>query len=312
MLSRLIPFVFFISLSVSVAYAQTPEQGDKGFFAEMGRAPDWYWDQNKKVNAAISALQPERPGVVDAYVVVAGLDGDGVFGKEAAETAKLLSGRYDAVGRTVALAVGDGDSGAQASANSANLMAVLAGVAEKMNKAEDVLVLYTTSHGGPGIGIVFKDTDKAFGLMSANRMAETLNGLGITRRLVMVSACYSGSFVTTLKSDETVVVTAASADRSSFGCHPGNDWTFFGDALINGELRKPLPLETSVKAAFKVIGGWETKYQLKPSEPQLFVGAKTKPWLDALEKRMPKATSAKVGRPAIEGLEVPLSANGAN
>ncbi len=305
-MSRLVSFALLVSAGVSAVHAQTPEQGDNGFFAEMRRSPTWYLDQNKKLNAAISNLQAERPGVVDAYVVVAGLDGDAVFSREATATSRLLSSRYDAAGRTVTLAVGHDDyPDAQASASPANLMAVLAAVSEKMNKEEDVLVLYTTSHGGPGIGVVFKDSDKAFGVMSGNRLAEMLKELGIKRRLVMVSACYSGAFVDPLKSDDTVVVTAASSDRSSFGCNPGNDWTFFGDALINSELRKPVALEASVKAAFKTIDGWEGKYKLKPSQPQYYAGKKSNAWLDALEKRMPKETSAKVGRAAIDGLEAP-------
>jgi hypothetical protein len=30
-----------------------------------------------------------------------------------------------------------------------------------------------------------------------------------------------------------VVLTAAAADKTSFGCEPSRDWTFFGDALFN-------------------------------------------------------------------------------
>jgi len=50
---------------------------------------------HKKLNAALARLKPQRPGVVDAYVLVIGLDADPVFGREARETARVLSRRYD-------------------------------------------------------------------------------------------------------------------------------------------------------------------------------------------------------------------------
>ena len=45
---------------------------------------------------ALATLQPQRKGVVDAYVVTVGLDSDPVFGREAREAGKVLSRRYDA------------------------------------------------------------------------------------------------------------------------------------------------------------------------------------------------------------------------
>jgi hypothetical protein len=288
----------FVALLPTAVSSQNAEQADKGLFMEQGRSPAWYFDQHKRVGAALSGLAPERKGVVDAYVVVAGIDADGVFGKEASEAAKVLSKRFDAVGRTITLTASPG-SGTDPFANPTNLSTVLGGVASKMNLKEDVLVLYTTSHGAPAIGIVFKDDPNEFGMISANRMAEMLNGLGVNRRIVMISACYSGSFVPPLKTDDSIVITAASAERSSFGCHPGNDWTFFGDALINGAMRTPMALDKTVDTAFKTISGWESSKGLTPSDPQVFIGSKAKVWLAALEKRMPLTPSAKVGKPAL-------------
>jgi hypothetical protein len=283
------------------AFSQGAAEADRGFFMEQGRTPAWYLDQHGRVAKAIAGLQPERKGVVDAFVVVAGLDADDVFGKEAAEVTKVLSRRYDAAGRTITLSSGKGGGGPTGPyATPMNLSTILAGVAGKMNLKEDVLILYTTSHGSPGIGIVFNDKPNTMGFVSPTRMAEVLNGLGFSRRLLMVSACFSGQFVPTLKTDDSIILTAASAERSSFGCAPGNDWTFFGDALINSALRKPQPLSAAVKEAHGLISGWETDKKLTPSEPQVSYGKNTSAWLDALEKRMPKTATEKVGKPAID------------
>jgi Peptidase C13 family len=288
-------------LAGPAALSQGAAEADKGFFMEQGRTPAWYYDQHQRVGKAIASLSPERKGTVDAFVVVAGLDADTVFGKEAAEVARVLSRRYDAAGRTIMISAGTG-AGPQTGpyATSSNLSTLLAGVASKMNLKEDVLILYTTSHGSPGIGVVFQDKPNGVGFVSPTRMAEMLNGLGFSRRLLMVSACYSGQFVAPLQNDDTIVLTAASAERSSFGCAPGNDWTFFGDALVNAAFRKPQPLSTAVKEAHGLIAGWEADKKLKPSEPQMSFGKKSDAWLSALEKRMPKTATAKVGKPAID------------
>jgi hypothetical protein len=129
-----------------------------------------------------------------------------------------------------------------------------------------------------------------------------LKALGIQNRLLLISACYAGVFVPLLGSDTTAIVTAASADRTSFGCRADMDWTFFGDALVNQALRKPQPLAVAAKEAQALIGGWESQGRLEPSQPQVMIGAGAQRWLTALEARLP-AAGQPVGRPAILSLE---------
>ena len=117
----------------------------------------------------------------------------------------------------------------------ATLAVALARIAELMDENEDVLVLYTTSHGVP-FGLYYNDGDSGYGAISPNRMAAMLDGLGMRNRLLILSACYSGVFVPRLQSETSAIVTAAAHDRSSFGCLAENDWTFFGDAMINHAL----------------------------------------------------------------------------
>ncbi len=275
------------------------EAAQKAFMADLGRPPVWHLTQIKRMNAAIAALKPQRPGVVDAYVVSIGLDSDPVFGREAAEAAKVLSRRYDAEGRTLLLAAGGG-AGPVPNGSPANLQAALAAVAGLMDPKEDVLVLYTTSHGAPKVGIVYKDGDNGYGFVAPKSLAGMMEGLGIRNRMVMISACYSGIFIPDLANDDTVLVTAASPVTTSFGCAPGNDWTFFGDALINNAFRAPAKLDEAMGQALSLIGNWEHLRGLPPSSPQFFVGAKARTWLQALEARTPATATPRVGRPAID------------
>ena len=240
--------------------------------------------------------------MVDAYVLSVALDSDPVFGREAREAAKVLARRYDAAGRTITLGGSDGSAPSPLPMGSPlNLEAALARIAEVMNPAEDVLVLYTTSHGMP-YGIIYSDGNEGYGAISPARLAQLLNSFGIHRRLLIVSACYSGVFVPTLSGPQTMIVSAASSDRSSFGCVAENDWTYFGDALINRALRKPQPLDAALSEAIGLIAGWEQQENLKPSLPQQSMGDEVKRWLAPLEARMPKVATPPVGRPSAEGL----------
>ncbi len=287
------------------ASAQVSEENvaaaNRGYTTEQGRSAAWYLAEHKRVGARIAALKPQRPGVIDAYVVVAGLDDDDVFGREAAEAARVLSRRYDAAGRTILISAGKGASDISApNGTPGNLATVLAAVAARMNVKEDALILYTTSHGGPRIGLASKDGKNGYGMIAPMRLADLVNELGIERRMVLISACYSGQFVAPLATPNSVIITAADDNRTSFGCAPSNDWTFFGDALINTALRKPQSTEAAIAEAFSLIGGWEFSKGLTSSLPRSFIGDQAKTWLAALEKRMPIAATPKVGRSAIE------------
>lgn len=273
-------------------------QADMGASLERDRDPAWSLAEHRRLTAALAGLKPQRPGTVDAFVVVAALDSDPVFGREARETARVLERRYGASGRTLLLAGTDGSAESSHPMGSpATLSLALARVAELMNKDEDVLVLYTTSHGAP-FGLFYHDGDQGYGAVSPTRLWSQLSTLGIRNRLILLSACYAGVFVPMLSSDTTAIVTAASAERTSFGCQADNDWTYFGDALVNRALRRPVPLARAVAEAQGTIAGWEGAEKLTPSEPQVSIGAGAAAgWLAVLESRLP-AASASVGRPA--------------
>lgn len=273
----------------------------KGWSMEQNRSAEWHLAQHNKLSKALAKITAQRPGVIDAYVVVIGLDGDPVFKKESAETLKVLERRFGAVGRTLLLTAGSGTDAADPPQGSpANLAIALAAIAAKMNVKEDVLVFYSTSHGDKKLGLVYRDGENGYGMIAPRRMKLLFDDLGIERRILLLSACYSGVFVDMMGSPNSIIVTAASAYRPSFGCTPGNDWTFFGDALINNALRKPQPLGKAAEEATGLISTWEAKMGLQPSNPQVSIGDETDKWLAALETRMPKTETPKVGRPAME------------
>lgn len=273
---------------------------DLGPNLERGRTARAELAEHRRLTAALAGLAPQRRGVVDAYVVVLGLDSDPVFGREAREAGKVLSRRFDSAGRTMVLAGSDGRGPGVLPMGSLHALSLaLARIAELMNADEDVLVLYSTGHGAP-FGMTYHDGDEGFGILTPARLAALLQELGFRNRLLILSACYSGTFVPALWSDTTALFTAASAGRTSFGCAADNDWTFFGDAMINRALRKPQPLAAASTEALRLVGEWEAGKGYEPSYPQVSIGSRVDAWLKPLEARMPKTATQPVGRPAVQ------------
>ena len=264
-------------------------------------------EQQRRLDAALSALAPQTPGAADAYVLTIALDSDPVFAREAREAAQVLSARYAAQGRTLTLAGPDGTRDEHPHGSITALLLALDHLGKVMDPAEDVLVLYTTSHGAD-VGLAYHYGDYGYGVLSPQRLKAALEEAGIRRRVLLISACYSGVFVPVLASPDTAILTAAASTRTSFGCRAENDWTFFGDALINRALRQPVSLDAAARMASRSVAEWEAKARYLASLPQVSIGAETARWLPALESRMPQVASAPVGRPAFDEAAIAAAA----
>jgi hypothetical protein len=99
-----------------------------------------------------------------------------------------------------------------------------------------------------------------------------LDRTSVQHRVVIISACYSGVFVGPLANANTLVLTAADSDHSSFGCQDKVKWTYFGDAFFNRALRHTADLRSAFVTARKFISAREKHDGLVPSNPQISGG----------------------------------------
>ena len=116
-----------------------------------------------------------------------------------------------------------------------------------MNRDEDVLFLALSSHGSQGATIEVSNEGMEPQPLGAVTLADLLAESGIRWKVIVVSACFSGAFVEPLADDHTIVLTAASKSRTSFGCSDTRDLTYFGEAFY----RDSLPGSTQLRAAFE-------------------------------------------------------------
>ena len=256
-------------------------------------SPSYALAQQRVMNQALASLQPRVPGKRNVYVLSAALYGQHVFEHEAAGAANVLQSHFGAAGHTIVLsnnhAVG---APPFAAASPANLQAALGRLAELMDKENDVAVIFLTSHGAQRAGVLGFETVSGVSTeplsdyqLAPGRLRGSLDAAGIKNRIIILSACFSGQFIPTLQDPNTIVLTAASAERTSFGCQAQNDWTYFGDAMFNAALPKSNSLLAAFDAAKKQISAEETQGNLTPSQPQIFVGDQAGKFLKEIEQR---------------------------
>lgn len=225
------------------------------------------------LQAQAMALPPQQPGVADVYILGVAADGEtDVFLSEARQAVDLLGQRLGARG-SMLLANDRRTWLTTPLATPVSVEQALVALGRTMDRDEDVLVMFITSHGVPQ-GVVFAAPGSpAKALLGPIGLARMLDQNAPRNRVVIVSACHSGVFVEPLKTDSSMVITASRADRVSFGCQAGREWTYFGDAFFAHGLKQQTTLEGAFATASATVKTWETRDGLTPpSEPQMWVG----------------------------------------
>ncbi len=155
-----------------------------------------------------------------------------------------------------------------------NMLAAVRGVRERIDPARDVAFIYLASHGSPDAQLATDLPGDAATLspISAGSVAAALARAGIYRRIIVISACFSGSWIPALASDDTIVIAAARRDRTSFGCDDTRRLTYFGQAFLEGSSATATSLRDTFETARKLVAHWEARERYTPSQPQVFVG----------------------------------------
>jgi hypothetical protein len=145
----------------------------------------------------------------------------------------------------------------------------IAGSLEYLSRqARDGCLLYFSSHGAPE-GISLNN-----GLFSPAAMATMIDNIcGQRPTVVILSACFSGVFIPTLKDANRVILTAARPDRTSFGCTQNDKYPYYDDCIISS-FPKASNFGGLAAAARACVAAREIKEGASPpSEPQLSIGS---------------------------------------
>ena len=246
-----------------------------------------FYLQPELLQRELDAIKPQRKGVVDVYLLaMAGYGSQNVFMREVDSVAALFRERFDAEGHVVKLVNNPKTALTSPIASVTSLKASLARLAEVMDRDEDVLVLFLTSHGSPDHRFSLELWPFELKQVTPAMVRDALDESGIKNRVVIISSCYAGGFVPRLKDDNTLVIAAAAPDKNSFGCSNENDWTYFGKAYFDEALRETTSFTEAFEAAKPVIAEREKKQGFDPSMPQISEGAAIKAKLAELERQL--------------------------
>ena len=222
------------------------------------------------VQAQVERLLPQRPGLVDLYVVLVGADSDdGVYAKEIATVAKALDERLDTAGRVVTLSNQRASAAPEVTLNA--LAYVVRRIARRMDPAEDVLLLHFAATGAPNRVLQLGHPQRKLSGLAPKYLQSLLAKTRIRYRVVSVSACYSGGFAAALAGPDTLVVTSASAN-SATGCGNDGEITNFSRAMYVAVLKQTRWLPGAARLAIQIVQERESSMQRERSYPQLQAG----------------------------------------
>ena len=228
--------------------------------------------QQALLQGEIGRLASPKEGATNIYALgIGGWADQDVFLKELDGGLAAIGGILPIQGHTLRLVNHHETTESAPIANQRNFAASVHAIGTAMNKDEDVLVLLMTSHGTP-TGFGLRLPSGVTTELTPQEVAGTLDKEGIKNRIVIVSACFAGTFLPPLANDDTIVLTASDAKSTSFGCAPERDWTYFGDALFRQSIRRGWDLQHAFDNARVLISGWEMMDRARPSNPQAHFG----------------------------------------
>jgi len=223
--------------------------------------------QGQLLQEALAAVPASTPASELYSLTLAGDGQQSVFLREADYVSRLLRERFGARGN-ITLINHREQFARRPLASRESLRQAIQTLAERSGN-EDLIFLYLTSHGSRDHQLVLEQPGLELNNLPAAELAELLKPLRERHKVLVISACFSGGFIAPLQDDKTLIMTAARADRVSFGCSEENDFTYFGRALFEQALQQTDNLGEAFALAKRYVSEREKAEDFEASEPQL-------------------------------------------
>ncbi len=152
----------------------------------------------------------------------------------------------------------------------ATLQHVMDAVADMKPATGQGCLVFATSHGVQDGGLWLSASQTPLSPLALDLALNT--GCGDAPTVVVISACFSGSFVQPpMARPNRIILTAARPDRTSFGCKAGRRFTVYDQCLL-----RSLGAATDWRHVYDqtrfCVGEEELREQVVPSEPQGWFG----------------------------------------
>jgi hypothetical protein len=247
------------------------EEADSGMPPSV--AESLFFDQRRQIDEAVDGMTVnERDAPAVFFVGFAGVADQRVFAEEIKLAVRVVNGKFSLSNRRLLLINDRRDLNGFPIASASGLAYALHAVAQKMDPERDILFLALSSHGSEDAVLSVANGSLPLEQLTDVDLETALKESGIKRRIIVISACYAGAFIKPLQNKDTIVIAAAAADRTSFGCSDDRDMTYFGEAFYRDALPGAKTLQEAFESAKASIALREEKEHETPSEPQAFFG----------------------------------------
>jgi hypothetical protein len=246
------------------------------------------FSQQSRIDRSLAPIGRNTSSKPEAFFLgFAGVGDQKVFAQEVGLASRVLGERYDIDGRSLSLINDERDLDRAPLASVSGLKYALRGLASRMNLDQDVLFLSISSHGAEDPAVIVSNSQLPLNDLTDQDLADALRDSGIKWRVIVISACYAGGFIDALSDAQTIVIAAAAADRTSFGCSNDRDLTYFGEAFYRDALPGAHSLREAFDTAKLAIAARETQEHVTPSKPQAYFGAKMQAKLSSMGEPRP-------------------------
>jgi len=232
------------------------------------------FEQADRIDEALESIHRSKsPDPETFFLGFAGVGDEKVFAQEIGLASRVLRERYGIGDKGLSLVNDERYLGHAPLASVSGLAYALHGLASHMELDRDVLFLSISSHGSDGPVIAVSNSRFPFKDLTAEDLADAFRAAGIKWRVIIISACYAGGFIESLRDPQTILITAAAADRASFGCSNDSDLTYFGEAFYRDALPDAHSLRDAFEKAKEAIAARERSEGETPSNPQAYFGS---------------------------------------
>ena len=264
------------------------EQASASSEESLTLSQDVFEDQQALLAETLAAVAPRQGEHINVFGLVYAPYAQSVFVRESAMVTEVLQSRFGARGHVVQLVNHPSVTDSIPWATNQNLRASLQALARQMDRENDVLVVYLSSHGGSDFKLATQHPPLEVAELTPQMLRSMLDEVGVRNRVIAVSACFSGGWIEPLSGDSTLVMTAADATHTSYGCGSLSELTFFGRALFDEQLRQTYSFEDAFAAAGPIIQQREIEGKKEDgfSNPQIAVGSGIRAVLAKLEREL--------------------------
>ena len=221
------------------------------------------------MDQGVANAAPPNPAASWQVVLAAGDDAEPVFDNATRALSQRLAAAGVPTGNIHRLSASAAELGAAVEPALANVL--LQRIGTLPARPGDRCLIFLTSHGERGAGLWLARSNTT---LSPDELAQALSrGCAAVPTVVVVSACYSGSFAAgKMAKPNRIVLTAARNDRPSFGCQVHRVYNFFDECLL-GALPKSATWRAVADGSRECVSRMERALGERPSEPQAYFGA---------------------------------------